>query len=624
MVDFTIDCVYESMTTKSEANSDISDMDVDIGITMATKTCTSSDANNIGSDGITNEDVRNEEDSVFAASANDAVHIIDKRDEYVLDSYILCSCNNDDDDISINIGTKDIVENGILRNSGILRNDTFRKTYDRHGDIQRTSSRRVTRKIFRRCSFCAGRILVVDELPTNESYATTNAGNIDDTMNCVISPTSSTIKVTNSETDITSESTTQRILTDDFENNDIGLKDNILTADNDGTGDILENDRSKLKLNLLAVGPPTFIVKSPTPPAISPPPSLEEEEVRSRVVSPPVPILPSPGILNHYSSTIPPPTSPMVGSPNANTFYQAGSLLRQSKYEISTRTSQLVEHTPSRLHTFFTHVLRKRNHGNKHSNSTQNSNSATTNNTTHVGGMDSLKRGSKRNLHKLFHFSSSSSSSSSLSACSPKSTSRLPATSPAYETPAASSLSSSGCVVSSAEPALGRRRFTFGKTLKISQKEYINRRKSMPIQLYRRRGSSVTVENPVHIKDNITESPRYPTSISQAKSYSALGSCQDDCTNNKSRNSFVSTLRRNRKTKSHDALDQSDSDLHLGSPSGSSIGSACCDKAKSHDSLSAEVTDGSVTNKSEPLTVQNKTPKKSKSLLNLFRKKVSS
>ena len=539
MVDFIIDCIYEAIA-KSESDGNDSDGN-EHGITMTTTTTTSARFDLTETEG--NNDT-------VATSDTGA----DRGDEYVLDSYLLCSCN------------------GVGRHAknSILRNDTFRTTYDRHGDIQRTSSRRVTRKIFRRCSFCAGRVLVSngdDGTPLHDDVKLPTMSQ---------TPNDDAI-ISQAESHVTSEIVEK---SPEFVKNEL----------DDMGGKRFDGDRSKLKLTLGV--PPTLVIKSPSPP----PDSLQ-------ITSAPMD-MPSPGLLNHYASS----EQQTMTSPKPTSLYQAGSLLRQSKYEISTRTSQLVEHTPNRLHTFFTHLLRKRNHGNKHHNNSHHNQNESSNTT--MGTALDEKRGSKINLHKIFYFSSSSPGGGT----SPKNTSNLSpsAACNSHRTVASSSScdgGGGGGVTDQPSGGGGKRRFTFGRTLKISQKEYISRRKSMPIQLYRRRGSSIhdTADSPV--KD--TETCRFPQS--QTKSYSALGSLEfgGQITTRQSRNSFASSLRRNKKTKSHDALNQSDSDLQLVNQSEG--------RTNSHDSL----TDQSDSVISQPEPVSKSNSKKSRSLMNLFRKKSS-
>ena len=608
MVDFIIDCVYEAIA-KSESDDG---NDSTIAMTTVTPKITTTTTNSL-------LDVNDINDSVF--DEDNAVNAIevDRGDEYILDSYILCSCNGD-------------ASRRAAKNT-ILRHDTFRTTYDRHGDIQRTSSRRVTRKIFRRCSFCAGRVLVVTHSDAEDDVSENDVIKSPP----MTSPTSSTNEGTIESScsgDVTLEIIPlASINTSHHEGNDSKINDNInsdeiITKENNDNSDIIvgkkndENeqcfDRSQLKkLNLVA--PPALVVNSPSPP----PPSSSALPVSSlqKTTSPPID-MPSPGILNHYTSegqplVASPTTAAADGGANNGAFYQAGSLMRQSKYEISTRTSQLVEHTPSRLHTFFAHVLRKRNHGHKHnnhhSNSSQQNGGSSGNHHYSVSSDD--RRGSRKNLHRIFHFTSSSSGGSS---SSPKSLS--PATCN-YQRPATLSTSPPGVSVGGgggtdqAPNNGGRRRFTFGRTLKVSQREYTNRRKSMPIQLYRRRGSSVYESPDV----NNTEQCQIPVGShdSQSKSYSALSSVDGtpEQRTRQSRNSFVSTLRRNKKTKSHDALNQSDSQLEgIGQSAG---------RTTSHDSLLDQSESVIMFPSSPDQGVVKPSSKKSRSLLNLFRKKNS-
>ena len=439
-------------------------------------------------------------------SSNQVVNESNKEthDEYVLDSNLLCSCAGKN-------------SKTLLQEDSTGEKFALKTSYDRHGEIQRTSSRRVTRKFFRRCSFCAGRIFETDKTLFTQSENRTSK---DDVIDISL-----------------------RINGDVIEQNN----------DNETPNEDFNTDRAKLQLNLSPT--PALTVNSPSPPHL--PPNME---------------LPSPGIVNSYTENLP--------SPNVNTFYQAGSILRQSKYEISTRTSQLVENTPSRLHTFFTHVLRRRKHHHQHSDG---------------------RRGSKINLHKLFHFASS-----------PKSTSfHPPPSSLSHDAAAHDSPAADSPAQAETEHAPSRRRFTFGKTLKISRNEYLNRRKSMPIQMYRRRGSSTT-GSPTKEPD----APHFPPS--HTKSYSALSTLD--------RTESKNTFKNRKKTKSHTALNNlNQSQSSLTSKSQSDLSS----KTKSQNSLncfSQLESKGARTSQSDlsnaTLTPNGKN-KKSKSLVDLFRKKVS-
>jgi len=320
-----------------------------------------------------------------------------------------------------------------------------RTTYDRHGGVQRTSSRRVMQKYFKRCSYCAGRVLVLDQQRVRADSDALFA--VDDAnLKSETDPDSTTVQ--RDEYDAT-----RGIMTSPGSH---GVAD-VRNEEHDENEEIKEQfntDRNKLRLTL---SPPIMIVNSPTPP------SLTDDSVgegwnsnkRNSYVA-------SPGFVNSYKDSLPSPNS----GNGASTFYQAGSLLRQSHYEITTRTTQLVENTPSRLHTFFTHVLRRRKHGSN----------------------TESRRGSKINLHKIFHFSTS-----------PKTSARHRSTSSRGE--------GEECVVNAAElstvperrssGASGvRRRFNFSKTLKISRQEYVNRRKSTPVQFYRRRAGSSAPQTP--------------------------------------------------------------------------------------------------------------------------------
>eukprot|EP00111_Clytia_hemisphaerica_P018133 TCONS_00053660-protein len=123
LVDFIIDSLYDSDTNEPKENENES-------VTITTTLTSLEDDNN--SNQVVNE-------------SNKETH-----DEYILDSNLLCSCAGKN-------------SKALLQEDSTGEQFALKTSYDRHGEIQRTSSRRVTRKFFKRCSFCAGRIFDTDK-----------------------------------------------------------------------------------------------------------------------------------------------------------------------------------------------------------------------------------------------------------------------------------------------------------------------------------------------------------------------------------------------------------------------------------------------------------------------------
>ena len=516
--------------------------------------------------------------------ANISISSCSTNDEYILDACLLCSCTGKARDV---FNSNDQTDTDKERLIGL------RTTYDRHGGVQRTSSRRVMQKYFKRCPYCAGRVLVLDEQEHRGRIESDEAlFSVDDTIH----PSPHGLVDSGCEPDHVTLQQQQ-----EYDNGvDItvlkqcegehGLEKKEESADENGeVKEVLNTDRNKLRLTL---SPPITIVKSPTPPlpAHDGDDSGDGQDRQNSYVA-------SPGFVNSYKDSLHSPNS------GVTTFYQAGSLLHQSRYEISTRTSQLVQNTPSRLHTFFTHVMRKRKHNNNNSES---------------------RRGSKINLHRIFHFSTSPKTSARCHSQQTRGEGEEHVAT-AVESPSVSERRGSGA----------RRRFNFSKTLKISRQEYVDRRKSTPVQFYRRRASSSAPETPE--EKEIDQLDPHVNNELASNSHNSLPRPSKSANKRGLRSQLAAA-------KSHDALstiDQSDGSSRkknqLASKSHSSLSKAGqsgrkhnlkyqSETAKSHSALSSiDQSDGQNESSSQSLNVNGKQMKRSRSLIDflLLRKKTS-